>query len=92
MEPLIIDEILIVIYVSADGSKTSATSIVTHALGPITTNLSVILVIILNLVAYFIIFKCLRELYLRLKESYERNSKNIDNATDNNDVNYVTFR
>lgn len=61
-------EIFMLVYVSTDGSKISAMSIVTHAVGFITANLSLILAIILNLIAYYKIFMCLRELYLHLKE------------------------
>ena len=64
-------EIFMLVYLSTDGAKISAMSIVTHAIGFITANLSLFVAIILNLVAYYKIIMCLRELYLHLKEKLE---------------------
>ena len=43
-------------------------SIVTQAVGFITSNLAIIAAIILNLIAYYKIFMCLYELVTHLKE------------------------
>jgi hypothetical protein len=43
-------------------------SIATHAVGFITANLSLIIAIILNIIAYYKIFMCLYELYKHLQE------------------------
>jgi hypothetical protein len=43
-------------------------SIATHAVGFITANLSLIVAIILNLIAYYKIFMCLYDLYKHLQE------------------------
>lgn len=42
-------------------------SIITHGIGFLTANLSLIIAIVLNLVAYYKIFECLRDLVVHLK-------------------------
>jgi hypothetical protein len=42
-------------------------SIATHAFGFISANLSIIVAIVLNIVAYYKIFLCIYELYQHLK-------------------------
>lgn len=56
-----------VAYVIMDAAKISAMSITTHAFGFITANLSIIVAIVLNIVAYYKIFMCIYELYQHLK-------------------------
>ena len=56
------------VYLAMDGSTISAMSIVTHSFGFITANLSLLVAIILNLIAYYKIIMCLYELYKHLKE------------------------
>jgi hypothetical protein len=46
-------------------------SIITHAVGFIVANLSLIVAIMLNLIAYYKIFYCMYDLYKHLKERGE---------------------
>jgi hypothetical protein len=55
-------EVFLLVYLMLDGSKIDMMSIVTHAVGFITANLSLIAAIILNLVAYYNIFMCIKDL------------------------------
>lgn len=55
------------VYLSNESAKISAMSIATHAVGFITANLSLIVAIILNLIAYYKIFMCIYDLYKHLK-------------------------
>jgi hypothetical protein len=48
-----------VAYVIMDAAKITAISITTHAFGFITANLSIIIAIVLNIVAYYKIFLCI---------------------------------
>ena len=57
-----------VVYMALDSVKITAISIATHAFGFITANLSIIVAIVLNIVAYYKIFMCIYELYVHLKE------------------------
>ncbi len=56
-----------VAYVIMDAAKISGMSIATHAFGFISANLSIIVAIVLNIVAYYKIFLCIYELYQHLK-------------------------
>jgi len=60
-------EAFLLIYLMMDGSKVAMMSIVTHAVGFITANLSLITAIVLNLVAYYKIFLCIKDLISHLK-------------------------
>lgn len=50
-------------------------SIAAHAIGFITANLSLIVAIILNLIAYYKIFMCIYEMYQHLKAKVEEKEK-----------------
>lgn len=64
-------EVFMLIYMLLDSVKITAMSIVTHAFGFISANLSIIVAIVLNIVAYYKIFMCIYELYQHLKEKVE---------------------
>ena len=67
-------EVFLLVYLFQDGAKIAMMSIITHAVGFITANLSIIVAIILNLVAYYKIFLCLKDLIAHLRErAAERN-------------------
>lgn len=68
---LLFFEVFMLVYLVVGGSNISAMSIATHAIGFITANLSLFVAIILNLIAYYKIIMCLRDLYLHLKEKAE---------------------
>lgn len=72
---LLFFEIFMLVYLVIDGSKIDAMSIITHAVGFITANLSIILAIVLNLYAYFKIFMCIYELVQHVKEKLEEKEK-----------------
>lgn len=55
------------IYVSMDGSTVSIMSIITQGIGFITANLSIVIAIVLNIVAYYHIFRCIYDLVVVLK-------------------------
>ncbi len=55
------------VYLYNDSTKVSAMSIASQAVGFITANLSLIIAIILNLIAYYKIFMCIFDLYKHLK-------------------------
>lgn len=64
---LLFFEIFMIVYLANDSAKVTAMSIATHAIGFITANLSLVIAIILNLIAYYKIFMCIYELYKHLK-------------------------
>lgn len=64
-------EIFMVVYMVLDSVKINAMTIVTHAFGFITANLSIIVAIVLNIVAYYKIFMCIYELYQHIKEKVD---------------------
>lgn len=64
---LLFFEIFMLAYLATSGSKVSAISIGAHAIGFITANLSIIIAIILNLIAYYKIFMCIYDMYKHLK-------------------------
>ncbi len=67
-------EVFLLVYLVMDGSKVAMMSIVAHAVGFITANLSLITAIVLNLIAYYKIFLCIKDLISHLKEkAAERN-------------------
>lgn len=72
---LLFFEIFMLVYLVIDGSKIDAMSIITHAVGFITANLSIILAIVLNLYAYYKIFMCIYELVQHVKEKLEEKEK-----------------
>lgn len=51
-------------------------SIVTQAVGFITANFSIIVAIILNLIAYYHIIKCIYDLVIVLREKMDEKEKN----------------
>ncbi len=61
-------EVFLLVYLFQDGAKVAMMSIVAHAVGFITANLSIVTAIILNLVAYYKIFLCIKDLISHLKE------------------------
>lgn len=61
-------EVFLLVYLAMDGSKIAMMSIVTHAVGFITANLSLITAIVLNLIAYYKIFLCIKDLIFHLRE------------------------
>lgn len=65
---LLVFEIIMLAYLATSGSKISGISIGAHAFGFITANLSIIVAIILNLIAYYKIFMCIYDLYQHLKK------------------------
>lgn len=65
---LILFEILMLVYLSSGNFRTTGVTIGSQAVGFIASNLSLIIAIILNLVAYYRIFMCFYELYKHLKE------------------------
>lgn len=64
-------EVFMLIYMSLDSSKVTAMSIVTHAFGFLSANLSIVIAIVLNIVAYYKIFMCIYELVQHLKEKMD---------------------
>ncbi len=50
-----------------NGSTIAIMSIITHAIGFIMANISLIAAILLNLIAYYKIFCCIKDLYSHLK-------------------------
>lgn len=63
---LLFFEIFMLVYLSNDSAKVTAMSIAAQAIGFITANLSLIIAIILNLIAYYKIFMCIYDLYKHL--------------------------
>lgn len=55
------------IYMSLDSNKITAMSIVTHAFGFLSANLSMVVAIVLNVIAYYRIFMCIYELVQHLR-------------------------
>lgn len=56
---LLFFEIFMIVYLSNDSAKITVMSIAAHAIGFITANLSLVIAIILNLIAYYKIFMCI---------------------------------
>lgn len=59
------------VYLTNDSTKVTAMSIAAQAIGFITANLSLIIAIILNLIAYYKIFMCIYDLYKHLVTKLE---------------------
>ena len=57
----------LLVYLILDGPKIAMMSIITHAVGFITANLSLITAIVLNLIAYYKIFLCIKDLISHLR-------------------------
>jgi len=55
------------VYISLDATAVSAMSIVTQAVGFLTANISLIIAIVLNIIAYYHIFRCLYDLVVVLR-------------------------
>lgn len=55
------------VYLILDGPKVAMMSIVAHAVGFVTANLSLITAIVLNLIAYYKIFLCIKDLITHLR-------------------------
>jgi len=55
------------VYISLDATAVSAMSIVTQAIGFLTANISLIIAIVLNIIAYYHIFRCLYDLVVVLR-------------------------
>lgn len=66
---LIIFEVFMLIYLMSGSARTSAFTIGSQAVGFIAANISIIVAIILNLIAYYKIFMCFYELYKHLKKA-----------------------
>jgi hypothetical protein len=67
-------ESFLLVYLILDGSRVAMMSIVAHAVAFITANLSLLTAIVLNLIAYFKIFLCIKDLISHLREkAAERN-------------------
>ena len=60
-------EIFMMVYVTNNASLISVVSIITHSVGFLSANLSLLLAIILNLIAFYKIFKCIYGLVQHLK-------------------------
>lgn len=69
-------EIFMLVYISIDETRVTAMSIVTQAVGFITANFSIIVAIILNLIAYYHIIKCIYDLVVVLREKMDEKEKN----------------
>jgi hypothetical protein len=59
------------IYVSQSGSTVAAMSVVTHAIGFILANSTLVIAIILNIMSYYTIFCCIVDLVKHLKNKVE---------------------
>lgn len=68
---LLFFEIFMLVYLTNDSTKVTAMSIAAQAIGFITANLSLIIAIILNLIAYYKIFMCIYDLYKHLVTKLE---------------------
>ena len=68
-------EVFILVYICINPFKLNAMTIATHIVGFITANLSIIIAIILNLIAYYKIFMCFKDLISHLKEKAEEKEK-----------------
>lgn len=68
---LLFFEIFMLVYLTNESAKVTTMSIATHAVGFITANLSLIIAIILNLIAYYKIFMCIYDMYQHLKTKVE---------------------
>lgn len=60
-------EIFMMVYISLNPNIVSGMSIATHFIGFLTANISIIAAIILNLIAYYKIFICIKDLVAHLK-------------------------
>lgn len=65
---LLVFEGVLLVYLILDGPRIAIMSIVTHAVGFITANISLIVAIILNLIAYYKIFLCIKDLITHLRQ------------------------
>lgn len=61
-------ELFMLIYVTQGGNKIDLMSIITHSLGFVMANLSLVIAIILNLIAYYKVIRCIWDLAKHLKE------------------------
>lgn len=52
-------EIFMLVYIKKSADLVSVMSIITHGLGFLSANLSLVIAIILNLIAYYKIFRCI---------------------------------
>lgn len=73
-------EIFMMVYVTQGGDKVDLMSIITHSLGFLMANASLVIAIILNLIAYYKIIMCVWELvkHLRAKNEEREQVKNIE--------------
>ena len=60
-------EIFMLVYVKNSASLVSVMSIITHGLGFLSANLSLIIAIILNIIAYYKIIRCIYDLVQHLR-------------------------
>lgn len=74
---LLFFEVFMLVYIEINGSQVAIMSIITHAIGFIMANLSLIAAIILNLIAYYKIFCCIYDLYKHLKEKMEEKDQKM---------------
>lgn len=68
---LLFFEVFMLVYLTDDSLKVTAMSIAAHAVGFLTANLSLIIAIILNLIAYYKIFMCLYDMVKHLREKLQ---------------------
>lgn len=60
-------EIFMLVYIKNSAELVSVMSIITHGLGFLSANLSLVIAIVLNLIAYYKIIKCIYELVQHLR-------------------------
>ena len=72
-------EVFMMVYIKQGANKIDLMSIITHSLGFLMANASLVIAIMLNLIAYYKIVMCIWELVKHLKaKGDERDAKNID--------------
>lgn len=59
------------VYIKKSADLVSVMSIITHGLGFLSANLSLIIAIVLNLIAYYKIVRCIYDLVQHLKQKGE---------------------
>jgi hypothetical protein len=72
---LLFFEVFLLTYLLLNGASISIMSIIAHGIGFLTANSSLVIAIVLNLIAYYKIFECIRDLVLHLKTKAEEVDK-----------------
>ena len=67
--------LFVMTFLLIDGTRVTTMSIITQAVGFITANLSIIIGIILNLIAYYKIFICIYDLVQHMREKADEKDK-----------------